>query len=156
MITFDQSSAFSGGFRPIECNLAVKFGSFGEISSYRVNNVKRTLWYNAYFDRCAHCLCIQWNILLRACKYPVIKTVMFSIEYIYRTRAAVRILTRPPLLQGARPGLLGSSSLWGSSGNLGQLDWLKWIGWTSANSSRATSDLVKFVKTKKLLQKKDR
>jgi hypothetical protein len=38
MITFDHSSAFSGVFRPIQCNLAVKFGSFGEIFSYRGNN----------------------------------------------------------------------------------------------------------------------
>ena len=38
MITFDHSSAFSVVFRPIQCNLAVKFGSFGEIFSYRGNN----------------------------------------------------------------------------------------------------------------------
>ena len=43
MITFDQSSAFFGVFRPIQCNLAVVFGSIGEIFSFRGNNCEHTV-----------------------------------------------------------------------------------------------------------------
>ena len=78
MITFDQSSAFFGVFRPIQCNLAVVFGSIGEIFSFRGNNCEHTVvwWLDTYmlvikcFSGCTNSGRIYRN-----------KHCIFSIEY---------------------------------------------------------------------------